>query len=449
VSVLTRTAALFLVLFVFAPFKVYPEVVQRTLPNGLQVLMAEDHKSPLAVFQIWYRVGSMDESFGKTGLSHVLEHMMFKGTKKYGSKEFSRTIQRYGGTDNAFTSMDSTVYFQILPSEHLDLSLKFESDRMANLLLREEDFQAERAVVMEERRLRLEDDPQSSLYEETEAAAFRVHPYHWPVIGWMPDLAHLKLEDLKQYYRTHYTPNNAFIVVVGDIDPDALFKEIEKYFGSIKPSPPPEDRISQEPPLDGERRVYLDREAELPYVVAAYHVPTLLDEDGYALDVLSTILGGGRSGRLYRSLIYEQKVALNVFADYGGLHRDPYLFTIGGTVAPGASDAALEKALYAEVERLKEEPVSDFELAKAKNQIEADFIMRQDSIFSQAMTIGRFHLLKDWRLKDRYVENIRAVTAEDVRRVARKYFDRDKRTVGILIPEARQAQEDGKGKEGR
>jgi zinc protease len=301
VSVLTRTAALFLVLFVFAPFKVYPEVVQRTLPNGLQVLMAEDHKSPLAVFQIWYRVGSMDESFGKTGLSHVLEHMMFKGTKKYGSKEFSRTIQRYGGTDNAFTSMDSTVYFQILPSEHLDLSLKFESDRMANLLLREEDFQAERAVVMEERRLRLEDDPQSSLYEETEAAAFRVHPYHWPVIGWMPDLAHLKLEDLKQYYRTHYTPNNAFIVVVGDIDPDALFKEIEKYFGSIKPSPPPEDRISQEPPLDGERRVYLDREAELPYVVAAYHVPTLLDEDGYALVVpLPRLRAEGRPERLCR-----------------------------------------------------------------------------------------------------------------------------------------------------
>ncbi len=425
----------FAVCLLLLPLQVFAgEAREYTLPNGLKVLMVEDHKSPLAVFQIWYRAGSRNEHSGKTGLSHLMEHMAFKGTPKFGSKVLSRTVQRTGGSDNAFTTKDYTVYFQKLPSGKIGLSIEFESDRMLNLLLDEKEFLAERAVVMEERRLRYEDDPQSSLYEEVVSAAFRVHPYHFPVIGWMQDLQGMEKEDLLDYYGKHYSPDNAVVIIAGDINPDELIEEIKAGFGGLKPGLQGKAHVSEEPPQRGEKRVYLKREAELPYVVVAYHTPSIPHEDAYALDVLSTVLSGGKSSRLYKSLVYERKIALDAFADYSGLSSDPFLFILGGTPAPGRDPALLEQALYEEVARLKG-ALTDFELDKAKNQIEASFIMGQDSVFYQAQLLGMFEMTGGWRLRDSYIENIRKVSAGDIQRVINKYFGEENRTVGVLVPE--------------
>lgn len=427
--------AVFVLLTAFLPSRLFAGVEEHTLKNGLKVLMEEDHKSPLVVFQIWYRVGSRDEMAGRSGASHLLEHMMFKGTPRHGSKELSRTVQRHGGTDNAFTSKDYTTYFQILPSDKVGLSVDFESDRMGSLSLDEEETVSERSVVMEERRMRSEDDPQTALYELTVAAAFKVHPYRRPVIGWMEDLSSIGRDDLLAHYRSFYCPGNAFIVIVGDIEPAKLLREIETAFSGKRPCRKRMNLVSPEPPQQGMRRVYLRKEAELPFVLAAHHAPSIPDEDGYALDVLSVVLSGGKSGRLFRSLVYEKKLALNAAVDYGGTYRDPYLFILEATATPGTDVSALEVALIEEVETITASPPSDFELEKAKNQIEADFVMGQDSIFAQAMLIGRFEMLGDWRLKDRYLEQIRRVSAADVSRVAKKYLTEDNRTVGVLIPE--------------
>ncbi|GAB4387782.1 MAG: pitrilysin family protein [Thermodesulfovibrionales bacterium] len=427
-------AIIFLILAV-TPFPAAAAgVAEHSLPNGLEVFVVEDHKSPLAVFQIWYRVGARNEVSGRTGISHVLEHMMFKGTAKYGSKELSRTVGRFGGSDNAGTSRDFTFYHQILPSDKLEVSFRFESDRMKNLLLRDEDILAETRVVMEERRMRYEDDPESSLFENVVAMAFKVHPYHWPVIGWMPDLESIGPRDLRDYYEKYYCPNNAFIVVAGDVEPGEVFRLAGEYFGGLEPCPPAESFVTAEPPQDGERRVLLRKEAQLPYVEAAYRVPSIPHEDSFALDVLAGILSGGKSSRLYRSLVYEKKIALSAYAQYSGTQVDPYLFFLGGTAAPGREARELEEALYEEVEAIKKEPPTEFELEKAKNQVEASFVMGQDSIQFQAQVVGQFEILGDWRLKDRYLEGIRAVTARDIQRVADKYLTKENRTVGVLVP---------------
>jgi zinc protease len=409
------------------------EVREFTLENGLKVLMLEDHKAPLAVFQVWYRVGARNEVSGRSGISHYLEHMMFKGTEKHGAKVLSRTVQRHGGNDNAFTSKDGTVYFQNLPSDRIPLSVDFESDRMKNLILDPEESMSEKSVVMEERRLRYEDDPQNLLYELTAASAFTVHPYRRPIIGWMNDLASISPDDLRGHYRSYYSPDNAFIVVTGDIQPQELMKDIEAAFASIRPEPERKSYVSQEPSQKGEKRVYLKKEAELPYILIAYHAPTIPHEDSYALDVLNEVLSG-KSGRLYKSIVYEEQIALNAFADYTSTYIDPYLFILGGTANPGKDIAELEEALIAEIEKIKEDPPAEKEVQKVRNHIESSFIMSQDSIFSQAMLLGRFELLGGWQLKDTYLERIRQVTPEDISRVARTYFRKENRTVVILIP---------------
>jgi zinc protease len=431
---------LVLQLFAIAIITLFPaivpaEVIEYRLDNGLKVLMVEDHKSPLAVFQLWYRVGSMDEVAGKTGMSHLFEHMMFKGTKKYDSKVLSKTVMKNGGIDNAFTSKDYTAYYQILPSDRVELSLEFESDRMKNLIIDEKDVLYERNVVMEERRLRYEDNPQNSLYEDVVAAAYKIHPYRWPVIGWMSDIASIEKEDLERHYRTYYSPDNAFIVVVGDIRPGEMLEKIRQYFLDMEHVGEAEVPRSVEPEQRGERRVYLRREAELPYLLAAYHTPTLEHEDSYALNVLSTVLSGGKSGRLYRSLVYEKKLAQGASSGYHDISRAPSLFYLETTAAPGRDMNDLEKALFSEVERIKEEPPSEFEMEKAKNQIEASYMMSLDSISFQAQLLGRLESMGNWRLIETYIENIREVTAEDVQEAAKKYLHEDNRTVGILIPE--------------
>lgn len=407
-----------------------------TLNNGMKVLIVEDHKAPLATFQIWYRVGSRNEPIGKTGMSHLLEHMMFKGTPKYGSKQFSNIIQRNGGTDNAFTTKEYTTYFQSLAADRIGLSVELEADRMRNLTLDPKEVASEREVVMEERRMRYEDDPQNLLYEEVIATAFVAHPYRWPVIGWMSDIASIQQPHLAEYYRKYYSPGNAFIVIAGDVYPDKILPLIEKEFGAIPPvANHLHDVPTKEPQQQGEKRIYLKKEtAELPYILIAYHVPPFPHEDNYALDVLSAILSGGKSARLYRSMVYEKRIAISAFADYSSFYKDPFLFVLGANAAPGQEIETVEKALYEEMAGLITAPPTAAEVQKAKNQIEASFVFAQDSNYTKAMNTGMFEMLGGWRLMDTYLEGVRKVTPADVQAVARKYFADANKTVGVLLP---------------
>jgi len=422
------------------PLAANASVKEFKLENGLKVLIIEDHKAPLATFQIWYRVGARNESIGKTGLSHFLEHMMFKGTPKYGSKVFSNLVQRQGGMDNAFTSKDSTVYFQTLSSDRIDLSIRLEADRMRNLLLAPAEVLSERKVVMEERRMRYEDDPQNLLYESVTAEAFRSLPYRWPVIGWMNDISSLNRDDLLSHYRTFYSPDNAFIVVAGDVQPNKIMTMIKKHFGPIRPSGKGiPHRVVIEPEQREELRIILKKEAELPYVLMAYHVPSFPDNESFALEVLSNILAGGKSTRLYKSLVYEKRLVLSAFADYSGFNIDPFLFILGATAAPGKGPEEVESALNGEIERIIKGPPSAGEVQKAKNGIEAAFVFAQDSNYSKAMYAGIFEMLGGWKLYDRYLEGIRKVRPEDVQAVAVKYLGPGNRTTGILVPEKKNA----------
>lgn len=409
-------------------------VTEKVLPNGLKVLMKEDHKAPVVTFQVWYKVGSRNEQLGKTGISHLLEHMMFKGTKKHGPKTFSQIIQRNGGNDNAFTGKDYTAYFENFSADRIGISLDLESDRMEHLLLDPKEFQSERKVVMEERRLRTEDDPVNTMVEQMMAAAFMAHPYHWPVIGWMADIGNITRDDLYRYYRTYYAPDNATLVVVGDFDTKKLFPMIEKYFGSIPRGPGVPKVGAIEPAQTGERRIVVKKQAELPAVFAGYHTPDLKHPDSYALEVLQAVLSSGKSSRLYKSLVYEKQLALYAGGDYDDVSNDPDMFYVYAGVMPGKTTEEVEKGIYAEIDKLKTTPVTDEELQKAKNQIETGFIMGQDSIFYQAMLLGEYESVASWKLLNTYLDGIRAVTKEDVQRVAKQYFSEDNRTVGILIP---------------
>ncbi|MDP2156837.1 MAG: pitrilysin family protein [Nitrospirota bacterium] len=404
------------------------------LDNGLKILIVEDHKAPTATFQIWYKVGSRNEMTGKTGLSHLLEHMMFKGTKKHGPKTFSQTIQRAGGTDNAFTSKDYTGYFELLASDRISLPIELEADRMQNLILTKKSVLSERDVVMEERRLRYEDDPQNYVMEEVFAAAFKNHPYHWPVIGWMSDLKTLNPKDLISHYRTYYAPNNAVIIVVGDVNQQEILDRIKAAFGSIPAGPLVPEVTAEEDEQKGERRIFVKKEAELPYILSVYKVPNITHEDGFGLDVLGSILSDGKSSRLYRSLVYEKQIAISAWASYEGLYKDPFFFFTGATAGQGKKIEDVEKALLDEIEKIKSELPSAQEVQRAKNQVEASFIMQQDSIYMQAKTIGSFEMTVGWRFIDKYLEGIRKVTPEDVSRVAKKYLGDERKTTGILIP---------------
>ncbi len=425
----------FLLAFILIiPLSANADTKEYNLDNGLKVLIIEDHKAPLAIFQIWYRVGSRNEPMGKSGLSHLLEHMMFKGTPKSGSKEFSRIVQKNGGVDNGFTTKDYTMYYQSLASDRIGISIELEADRMKNLIIDPKEVLAERSVVMEERRMRYDDDPQNSLHEEVMAATYKSHPYHWPVIGWMSDIASIERNDLYNHYMAYYSPDNAVIVVSGDIKADEIIQKIKAAFGKIPADPDRRPVTSREDEQKGERRVSLKREAELPYVIGAYHTPSFPDKDSYALEVLGTVLSGGKSSRVYKAIVHEKKLALSAYADYSGLSKDPYLFMFGATAAPGKDIRDVENSLYEEIEKIKKEPPAENEVQKAKNQIEASFIMGQDSIYFQAELAGMFEMIGGWKLKEQYLEGIRKVTPQDVSRVAKKYLVENNRTVGVLIP---------------
>jgi zinc protease len=409
-------------------------VFETTLSNGLKVILLENHKAPLVTFHIWYRVGSRNEEWGKTGLSHMLEHMMFKGTKKYGPEDYSRIIQENGGETNAFTTRDYTGYFATLSSDRVQVVMDLEADRMQNLKLREEDFVTERMVVMEERRMRTEDDPQAFLLEQLEAQAYQLQPYHWPIIGWMEDIQRFTLEDLKRHYQTYYTPVNSFLVVVGDFKRGEMLSWIEKDFGSLPPGIAAKQEKPKDPPQAGERRISAKKEAQLPFLVLGYRIPNLRHPDSYVLEVINAILSGGKSSRFYQKLVLEKQLALEADSENSFLSKDPALFYVYATPLPGKQVGELEKALEEEIERLQKEPVEKRELEKVKNQLESSFIYSQDSLIFQAMLLARYEIAQSWKVIDQYLPLIQRVTPEDIQRVARQYLIPDNRTVGTLIP---------------
>jgi len=410
------------------------QVFEATLSNGLKVILLENHKAPLVSFQVWYRVGSRDEAWGRTGISHLIEHLMFKGTEKLSADRFTGAIEENGGDYNAFTSQDFTAYFENIRADRIGILLELEADRMQNLLFREEGFRTERMVVMEERRLRTDDSPQAYLLEQLEATAFQAQPYHWPTVGWMEDLTRITLEDVKSYYITHYTPSNAFLVVVGDFKKEELYPGIERVFGTI-PKGPMIDRLRyQDPPQTGERRIIVKKEAQLPAVIMGYHVPNLRDPDSYVLEVIETVLSGGKSSRFYERLVRKERLVISTDSQNPLASMDSDLFLISAEPLPGKERAEVEKVLDEEMERLRKEPVGEHELEKAKNQLESAFIFGQDSLFSRGMLLASYEIALDWKEVDKYVPSIRKVSAEDIQRVANRYLIPENRTVGILIP---------------
>ncbi|HVO94238.1 MAG TPA: pitrilysin family protein [Terriglobales bacterium] len=408
-------------------------VQEVVLDNGLKILLAEDRKSPSVTFQVWYRAGGRNEKDGKSGLAHFLEHMMFKGTPTTGPEEYSRIIAKNGGRSNAFTSNDMTVYFATMSRDKINIEIDLEADRMANALLGAAYFEAEKKVIQEERRLRTEDNPAAALSEVASAVAFVIHPYRRPVVGWMEDIQTLTRQDLVDFYKLYYAPNNAVIVVTGDFSTDEILPKLKAAFGKIARNTVPPTVDVVEPEQHGERRVILKKEAELPVLLMYYHAPNLKSPDSFALDLLSVVLAGGRSSRLHHELVYQKRLVRSIDADYSSVSVDPMGFSISAQLLPGTQPTRVEREIDGMLEKVKSELISERELQKAKNQVEAVFIFAQDSIFGQAMKIGYYEIAGGWRQMDGYLDGIRKVTREDIRRVARQYLVADRRTVGTLI----------------
>lgn len=416
-----------------------PPIHEFTLNNGLKVLVREDHRAPVVVSQVWYKVGSSYEPSGLTGISHLLEHMMFKGTPDVPGGEFSRLIAANGGDENAFTSRDYTAYFQTLEKDRLEISFRLEADRMRHLLLQPEDVSKEIQVVIEERRLRTEDQPEALTQEQFSAAAYVTSPYRHPIIGWMQDIHSITPDDLRRWYQQWYAPNNATLIVVGDVDPAKVRELAEKHFGPL----PASDRIPPKPTVEptqlGERRIIVKTPAEVPYVALGYKAPTLKTAteawEPYALAVLDGILDAGSSARLSRNLVRGAQIAATTGSGYGLTSRLEELFTLAGNPAPGRSSAELEQALRAEVARLRETLINPDELARVIAQVVAADVYQQDSMFYQGMRLGILETVGlGWNRLDDYVQRVQAVTPEQVREVARKYLIDDRLTVATLEP---------------
>ena len=419
---------------------VHAQTQERTLANGLRVIVKEDHRAPTVVSMVWYKAGSMDEFNGRTGVAHVLEHMMFKGTKAVPAEEFSRRIAAAGGRDNAFTSRDATGYHQQLHKSRLPLSFELEADRMANLQLSQEEFAKEIKVVMEERRLRTEDRAQSLVFEQLMATALIAHPYRAPTVGWMSDLEHMTWRDARDWYDRWYAPNNATVVVVGDVDAPAVFALAERYFGGIKAKVLPERKPQDEPPQRGIRRIVVKAPAELPSVVMAYRAPTLRDVENewepYALEMLAGVLDGHDAARLNSELVRKEKVANSVGAGYDSTQRGPAMFIVSGVPAAGKSVAELEQALRREIAKVATVGISEEELKRVKAQIVAAQVFQRDSIYFQAQQIGSLETGGySHKSIDRMLYKLQQVTAAQVRDVAGKYLVDDSLTVAVLDPQ--------------
>lgn len=421
------------------------EIQEFKLSNGMKVIVQEDHRAPVVVSQVWYRAGALDEVNGKTGVAHVLEHMMFKGTKKVPAGQFSRMIAAAGGKENAFTGMDYTCYYQQLEKSNLPLSMRLEADRMQNLQITDEEFAKEIKVVMEERRWRTEDKPQSKVNEQFQAIAFRAHPYGRPVVGHMNDLENMTAEDAREWYRNWYAPNNATLVVVGDVKAQEVLALAKQHFGPIKARSLPPRKPQVEPAQLGPRRAVVKAPGKLPYLAMGFHTPPLtfqpvqsdLAWEPYALEVLAGVLSGNDSARLNQKLVRETSLALDVGAGYDTTSRGQHsLFELVGTPSEGKTVAELEAALLAQIELIKTNGVTQKELDRVKAAVIAADIYQRDSVFYQAMQLGQLETMGyPWMLIKEYPEKLKTVTSEQIQAVAKKYLHPDNMTVVTLDPQ--------------
>jgi zinc protease len=412
------------------------------LDNGLRLIVREDHRTPVVASQVWYKTGSVFEEAGKTGLAHLLEHMMFKGTQKHPMGEFSRIMAENGADENAFTSYDFTAYVQQLEASRLAVSFELEADRMQNVVFDAAEFKKEQQVVLEERRLRTEDDPEALLNELFNASAFQTSPYHHPVIGWMDDITHTTVDDVKQWYQRWYSPNNATVVVVGDVEPQAVLALAKQHFGAIQPftiKPAPK---RTEVPQYGIKRVTLKRPAKVAKLMMGYKTPSITsqaqaqDWQPYALEVLAWVLDGGNSARLSKRVIRGAEIASSLTTDYSLFQRLDGLFILAGTPSQKADVAQLERALRAQIQQVQTQLVSADELQRVKAQLTAGWVFAKDSVYYQAYIMGQLASLDlDWRLYDDYIQRVSKITPEQVREVAQKYLIDDGLTVAVLEPQ--------------
>jgi zinc protease len=411
-------------------------VVPYRLENGLKVLALEDHTVPAMSYYTFFRVGSRNERPGRTGISHLFEHMMFNGAAKHGPGVFDRMLESRGGASNAFTTEDVTVYQEDFPAEALGVVVDLEADRMAALRITEESLTSEREVVKEERRLRVDNDVEGALFELLQASAYLAHPYGSPIVGWMADLDAISVGDCESYFRTHYAPNNATIVLVGDFKPEQAIALIGKAYGSIPAQPQGVPVVRSEPEQQGERRAILRKTAQLPAVAIAYHVPGTDGEDLYALDLVETLLGEGESSRLNRRIVYEKELATRVFVT-NDWRIDPSLFFIYAEAKPGVPAETLETALHAEVERLAREEIGDAELQKVKNVRTTSLVKLLKTNSGKAEQLGLFEMyFGGYARLFTILKSYEAVRKTDLQKVASRYFQPDNRSVAIVAPAA-------------
>lgn len=405
------------------------------LPNGLTVILHQDRSTPIVHVQLWYHVGSKDEKAGRTGFAHLFEHMMFKGSQNVEPEQHTSMVSSVGGQANAYTTEDTTVYWQTVPSQYLPLVLWMEADRMATLRVDESTFKNEREVVKEERRMRIENQPYGRLNEIIYQHAFTVHPYKHPVIGSMVDLEAATIEDVRAFYRTYYVPANATMVISGDFEPQQAIDLVNRYFGRVPKADKPVPRdIAKEPVQLKEKRVTVEESWPLPAVVVAHHITYDGNPDSYPLHILSKVVSDGQSSRMYRKLVYETGLALTAFGG-ANLIEHPNLFYAIAIVNPGQTPAAVEKALIGELERIKAEGISERELQRAKNQFARDYIVGRDSVQDKATHLAHGEVLhSDITTTDGEFEIFQNITRADVQRVAKTYFTPENRVVLHVMP---------------
>lgn len=413
---------------------------ETTLDNGMKVIVKEDRRAPSVVHMVWYGAGAMDEPDGVSGIAHMLEHMMFKGTENFGPGEFNRRVAAVGGRDNAFTGRDYTAYFQQVAPAYLGEMMMLEADRMTNLKLTKAQFLPEVEVVKEERRLRTDDSPRALVFEQLMATVYQAHPYRRPIIGWMPDIEAYTLADAQAWYDNWYAPNNARLVVVGDVNHEEVFELARTHYGPTPSRDLPQLRIPPEPEQRGPRHSLVRAPAELPFVALAWPAPTLrdphADRDAYALQVLAAVLDGYDGARLPRRLVREERIALSAGASYGGTARGPSLFILTASPSADRSIAEVEAALRNEIRRIAEDGISEDELRRVRTQAVASQVYKRDSLMGQAMEIGFLESTGlSWRDDEVLLEGIRRVTAEEVRSVASRYFDDTRLTRAELDPQ--------------
>ena len=426
----------------FDPAAWQPDIAMErfTLANGLTLFVLPDHRLPIVSLQIHYQVGSRHELPGITGISHLFEHLMFRGTETLGPEEFSRILQSKGGEINAFTTKDNTSYFENLPAEHLELGLQLEADRLINLKLDDDTFQPERQVVISERKLRSVDSPFGLLEEQLFATAYTQHPYNWPVVGWDQDLHRMTLEDCLAYYRSHYHPGKITVVIAGDVEPPQARDLVDRYFGKIpapvRSSEPKVPKV-MEPPQRGERRAVLKKVSQVEAFFAGFHIVGLDHPDLYPLNLLAIILSGGKASRFHQEFVRKGKaISLEVeLAPLPFSAQDPDLLVITAVAPPGQSLPELEQELWAALNRLQQDGVAPAELARAKKLLRSQAVRSLAHNFFRGLLVGLFHLKTgDARLANQILSSLEAVTADDILRVARTYLREDNRTVVVLKP---------------